>query len=86
MSRLTKVTFGFVLFFMLFTVIAFYETFTMYGIHGLNWTITVDGVVSHENIWSYVGSCIFSCLILLVLIANLDRIKQLEKIIKDMDL
>lgn len=71
---------------MLFTIIAFYETFTMYGIHGLDWTITIDGVISHENIWSYVGSCIFSCLILLVLIANLDRILILEKLIENKDL
>ena len=87
MNRLSKVTSIFCLFFLLFTASAFYQTLTLYRTRGLEWTVTVVGseVVVVESIWMYVGSCIFSCTLLLLLVANFDRVMILERMVNQMD-
>lgn len=45
----------------------------------------MDGSETVESIWSYVGSCIFSTIILAVLLANFDRVKELEGLVERFD-
>lgn len=87
LNRLSKVTLIFCLFFLLFTASAFYQTLTLYRDRGLEWSVSVVGsdVVVVESIWMYVGSCIFSCTLLLLLVANFDRVMMLEQMVSQMD-